>query len=82
MTRLRFPRVRDVLNKLKHTGQLDSDVALLVRDRMSKTGVKEIFGDQIRRIAKREFDTEESTIPFYKVIIIWKNEEKIWERPE
>lgn len=52
----RFPRVRDVLNKLRHTGQLDHNVLLLVRDRASATGEKMIYGDYIRRIAKREFE--------------------------
>ena len=74
-----FPRVRDVLNRLKWFGELDHEVRLLVRDRV--TGSKEISGDKIRRIAKREFDTEESTIPFYKVTVIWQRGERIWERP-
>ncbi|MBI4144684.1 DUF504 domain-containing protein [Candidatus Woesearchaeota archaeon] len=92
-----FPRVRDVLNKLRHTGQLDHDVRLLVRDRASDTGTKEISGDQIRRIGKREFEAglpEDQwdayghiaglgavTIPFYKVTVIWQRGERIWERP-
>jgi uncharacterized protein (UPF0248 family) len=84
----RFPRVRDVLNKLRHTGQLDHDVLLLVRDRI--TGVKEIRGDQIQRIGKREFEaglpdglgtTLASTIPNYKVTVIWREGVRIWERP-
>lgn len=79
-----FPRVRDVLNKLRHTGQLDHDVRLLVRDRVS--GTKEITGDRILRIGKREFEvapeeTPTATIPNYKVVVIWQRGERIWERP-
>ena len=74
-----FPRVRDVLNRLKWNEKLDQSILLLVRDRV--TGVKEIRGDQIRRIIKRSFETDESTIPFYKVTRIWKDGVAIWMRP-
>ena len=82
-----FPRVRDVLNKLKTLGQLDHDVVLLVRDRaimnvLGVPGAREIHGDAIRLIRKREFETDEATIPFYKVTVIWWKGERLWERPQ
>jgi len=87
----RFPRVRDVLNKFKHTGRLDGTVVLVVRDRV--LGEREVRGDRIVRVGRREFDvlwdqwepasgtSNNATIPYYKVTAILKDGERIWVRP-
>ena len=53
----------------------------MVADRVS--GVKEILGSSITRIGKRDFDSGDSTIPFYKVFRIYTLDTVVyWERPK
>jgi len=80
MATLKYPRVRDTLNKLRWTGRLE-DYRLMVADRVS--GIKEILGASITRIGKRDFDSGDSTIPFYKVFRIYTVDTIVyWERPK
>ena len=92
---MKFPRVRDVLNKLKwatfdaaafepESSELDFAI-LTVADRVS--GTKEISGSEIVRIGYREFDVRgadgtTTTIPHYKVTKIVSGDELIWKRPK
>jgi uncharacterized protein (UPF0248 family) len=72
--------VRDTLNKIRWTGRLD-EYRLTVKDRVS--GVKEILGASITRIGKRDFDSGDSTIPFYKVLSIYTLDSRVyWKRPK
>jgi len=82
MGALKYPRVRDALNRIRWAGNLDW-CHLVVKDRVS--GTKEIKGATITRIGRREFDAGDSTIPHYKVILIYVEANgkrvTVWERP-
>ena len=78
MGKLRYPKVRDVLNFIRWTKHLPS-VRLVVKDRVS--GTKDIEGATITRIGKRDFDSGDATIPFYKVLSIFYDKRIVWQRP-
>ena len=83
MRKTKFPKVHDVLNKLKWTGHLDFSIKIIVKDRLS--GTKILHGDQIQFLRHREFEVmieHMTTIPYYKIIKITQSGETIWERPE
>lgn len=78
---MRYPKVRDVLNKIRWTGSL-SDYRLVVKDRISGTKIVECA--TITRIGKKDFDSGDATIPFYKVLTILHYDDHgipVWQRP-
>ena len=76
MATLKYPRVRDVLNKIRFTGNL-SECFLVVEDRV--TGTKTVG---VERVGRKAFDAGDATIPYYKVRSIIYQELVIWERPK
>jgi len=82
---MRYPRVRDTLNKLKWDSEELIFVILTVEDRVS--GTKKIVGSDIGRLGAREFEVlsdgvSTSWIPYYKVMQIVIGDELIWKRGE
>ncbi|MFA5103503.1 MAG: DUF504 domain-containing protein [Candidatus Thermoplasmatota archaeon] len=73
--------VRDVLNKIKWTKDLDKVTVWYVH-RGAVQNTKVLSGDEITRIGRSFLETATATIPYHRIIKIFYGEKIVFDRWE